>query len=435
VRVILDNGVLTPEEHAALKHEDLTLEKFEKLAAACIAPAKFKCLDTSWLTYYRVNERQAEHFAYKNRVFLAGDAAHVHSPAGGQGMNLGLQDSHNLTWKLALVMHGIAPASILETYEAERKPVADAIIKMTARILEVGLAQGFVRRLIRSIVFTVAPYVIPYLATTTNPVTMLTIRYHENTINQHSKSQASIAQDFQVGQRARDGHLHVIQKQGMDLAEAKDQIVRLHELTVGPGIFHVVVFTSDMLALSSMSPPAAIKGTETTTASTLIKDIEEHLAAWRSKWTYKSSSEIARRSGNGQDIPSPRSSDFTSPLASSGAIPCPLRANKLIMVHVIASDQISAKPNDGNGAHSEVVSDADPLTTKQPGDGKIYLDQEGVLHHKYGIQANKGPGAIVVIRPDSHIGYRVLGASKSAWDDVSQYLDSILIKQSSSQVQ
>ncbi|KAG0252518.1 hypothetical protein BG011_006929 [Mortierella polycephala] len=63
VRVILDNGVLTPKEHAALKSEDLTIENFEKLAAACIAPSKFKCLDTSWLTFYRVNERQAEHFA------------------------------------------------------------------------------------------------------------------------------------------------------------------------------------------------------------------------------------------------------------------------------------------------------------------------------------------------------------------------------------
>ncbi|KAG0252519.1 hypothetical protein BG011_006930 [Mortierella polycephala] len=343
------------------------------------------------------------------------------------GMNLGLQDSHNLTWKLALVMHGIAPASILETYEAERKPVADAIIKMTARLLEVGLAQDFVRRLIRSAIFTIAPYIIPYLTASKNPVTMLTIRYHENAINQHSKSQASIAQDFQVGQRARDGQLHVIRKRGIDLAEVEGQVVRLHELTVGPGIFHIAVFTSDMFAASSEPPPAAIKGTETTTAATLAKDIEEYLAAWRSKWTYKSSNEIARSSGNGQDISPPPSPDFKSPLTSSEAIPYPLRANKLIMVHVIASDKISAKPNDANGTHPEVVSDADPLITKQPGDGKIYLDQQGVLHQKYGIQANKGPGTIVVIRPDSHIGYRVLGASKSAWDDVSQYLDSILI--------
>jgi len=85
IRIILDNGVLTPEEHAAIIPEDLTLDKFESLAAACVAPAKFKCLSTSWLTHYRVNEREAEHFSHKNKIFLAGDAAHVHSPAGGQG--------------------------------------------------------------------------------------------------------------------------------------------------------------------------------------------------------------------------------------------------------------------------------------------------------------------------------------------------------------
>lgn len=89
VRIIIDNGFKTPEEHAALRSEDLTVEQLEELVRGCIAPAKFKSLSCSWLTYYRVNERQAEHFAYKNRIFLAGDAAHVHSPAGGQGTKWG----------------------------------------------------------------------------------------------------------------------------------------------------------------------------------------------------------------------------------------------------------------------------------------------------------------------------------------------------------
>ncbi|KAG0299310.1 hypothetical protein BGZ98_010152, partial [Dissophora globulifera] len=203
IRILLDDGYLSPEEYAALCPEDLTVEKFEKLAAACVAPAKFKCLDCSWLTYYRVNERQAEHFAYKDRIFLAGDASHVHSPAGGQGMNTGLQDSFNLTWKMALVLHGIAPEAILKTYEVERKPVADDIIKLSARALDIGIGQGLLQRTFRKIAFTIAPYILPYIpAGATNPMTMLNIRYHENDINRHSKSQACVNDDYQVGHRA-----------------------------------------------------------------------------------------------------------------------------------------------------------------------------------------------------------------------------------------
>ncbi|KAF9311199.1 hypothetical protein BG006_004609, partial [Podila minutissima] len=76
VRIILDNGVLTPEEHAKLDSKKLTLEMCQKLVDECAAPAKFQLRDPTWLTYYRVNERLAEQFAFKNRIFLAGDAAH-----------------------------------------------------------------------------------------------------------------------------------------------------------------------------------------------------------------------------------------------------------------------------------------------------------------------------------------------------------------------
>ena len=88
VRIILDNGVLTPEEHAKLDSKKLTLEMCQKLVDECAAPTKFQLRDPTWLTYYRVNERLAEQFAFKNRIFLAGDAAHVHSPDGGQGKAL-----------------------------------------------------------------------------------------------------------------------------------------------------------------------------------------------------------------------------------------------------------------------------------------------------------------------------------------------------------
>ena len=79
--------------------------------------------DATWLSTYRVNVRMAERFR-DGRVFLAGDAAHVHSIAGGLGMNTGIQDAYNLAWKLALVLDGTAAPTLLDSYEAERLPIA-----------------------------------------------------------------------------------------------------------------------------------------------------------------------------------------------------------------------------------------------------------------------------------------------------------------------
>ena len=77
----------------------------------------------SWFSTYRIHHRAAERFRDR-RCFLLGDAAHVHSPMGAQGMNTGLQDAYNLAWKLALVIKGRADAALLDTYEQERMPVA-----------------------------------------------------------------------------------------------------------------------------------------------------------------------------------------------------------------------------------------------------------------------------------------------------------------------
>ncbi|WP_163512580.1 FAD-dependent oxidoreductase [Fodinicola acaciae] len=80
-----------------------------------------------WASIFRVQERLVDHYRF-GRVFLAGDAAHLHSPTGGQGMNTGIGDAENLAWKLALVESGRAAQSLLDTYEAERRPVAQAVL-------------------------------------------------------------------------------------------------------------------------------------------------------------------------------------------------------------------------------------------------------------------------------------------------------------------
>jgi 2-polyprenyl-6-methoxyphenol hydroxylase-like FAD-dependent oxidoreductase len=86
----------------------------------------------SWFSTYRIHHRRAERFR-RGRCFLLGDAAHIHSPVGAQGMNTGLQDAWNLAWKLAFVLQGKAGPAILDTYEAERLPVAKRLLRTTDR--------------------------------------------------------------------------------------------------------------------------------------------------------------------------------------------------------------------------------------------------------------------------------------------------------------
>jgi 2-polyprenyl-6-methoxyphenol hydroxylase-like FAD-dependent oxidoreductase len=94
--------------------------------------------DARWLSRFHSDERQAPRYRV-GRVFLAGDAAHVHSPAGGQGMNTGLQDAANLGWKLAAAVHGWAPPGLLDTYQAERHPVGRTVLRMSGGLLRVGM--------------------------------------------------------------------------------------------------------------------------------------------------------------------------------------------------------------------------------------------------------------------------------------------------------
>jgi hypothetical protein len=85
-------------------------------------------------------------------VFLAGDAAHVHSPAGGQGMNTGLQDAANLGWKLAAAVHGWAPDDLLDTYESERHPVGRLVLRSSGTIIRMAMVRTRAGRLARNVV-------------------------------------------------------------------------------------------------------------------------------------------------------------------------------------------------------------------------------------------------------------------------------------------
>jgi 2-polyprenyl-6-methoxyphenol hydroxylase-like FAD-dependent oxidoreductase len=103
----------------------------------------------SWFSTYRIHHRRAERFRDR-RCFLLGDAAHIHSPVGAQGMNTGLQDAYNLGWKLALVVSGKADAALLDSYAAERIPVARRLLSTTDKAFSVVVSDARLAGLLRT---------------------------------------------------------------------------------------------------------------------------------------------------------------------------------------------------------------------------------------------------------------------------------------------
>jgi 2-polyprenyl-6-methoxyphenol hydroxylase-like FAD-dependent oxidoreductase len=104
--------------------------------------------DPRWTAVFRIHRREATRFR-QDRVFLLGDAAHIHSPLGGQGMNMGIQDAFNLAWKLGLVIKNAGNPQLLDSCEAERKPVDEAVIRQTDRGTRLISLHGQVTRFIR----------------------------------------------------------------------------------------------------------------------------------------------------------------------------------------------------------------------------------------------------------------------------------------------
>ncbi|WP_234363174.1 FAD-dependent monooxygenase [Streptomyces formicae] len=119
--------------------EPLDIEEVKEIVRAALGQ-DFGMHDARWMSRFHSDERQAP--AYRvGRVFLAGDAAHVHSPAGGQGMNTGLQDAANLSWKLIAAVNGRAPQGLLDSYQSERHPVGKMVLRTSGGLVRLAMAK------------------------------------------------------------------------------------------------------------------------------------------------------------------------------------------------------------------------------------------------------------------------------------------------------
>jgi 2-polyprenyl-6-methoxyphenol hydroxylase-like FAD-dependent oxidoreductase len=130
--------------------------RFEDVSGRAIENLKLQVNKVNWFSTYHVHHRVAAHFG-GGRAFLVGDAAHIHSPVGGQGMNTGIGDAINLAWKLAAVLAGRAPESLLATYEVERMAFARRLVATTDRAFSFVTAAGPFAAWVRT---RVAPLVI-----------------------------------------------------------------------------------------------------------------------------------------------------------------------------------------------------------------------------------------------------------------------------------
>ncbi|MEQ4721024.1 FAD-dependent monooxygenase [Nonomuraea sp. B19D2] len=132
--------------HSVPDDAPLTLDEVRDVARRALG-TDFGMHDARWLSRFHSDERQVPHYRV-GRVFLAGDAAHVHSPAGGQGMNTGIQDAANLAWKLAAVLRG-APDALLDTYHTERHPVGRSVLRSSGAIIRAAMIESAAGRAVR----------------------------------------------------------------------------------------------------------------------------------------------------------------------------------------------------------------------------------------------------------------------------------------------
>lgn len=141
-----------------------------------------------WFSVYKVHTRHVEKFS-EGRCFLAGDSAHIHTPAGGQGMNTGIQDAYNLAWKLALVLNENANTHILDTYNQERLANAKHLLKTTDRMFNLMAGGDWLLNAIRTTIFPPLAHVIMGMDIVKKQfvpmITQISINYRDSELSEH----------------------------------------------------------------------------------------------------------------------------------------------------------------------------------------------------------------------------------------------------------
>ncbi len=234
-RVIADVGDAGAGAGAGAQPEP-TLDEIQALLDAR-GPKGLRAHDPFWLARFHINERKVEAYG-RGRVFLAGDAAHVHSPAGGQGMNTGMQDAFNLAWKLSSVWHGLASERLLESYSPERSAIGSQVLRNATQMTHVAIMRNPILQQIRNAAAGVAGHIPALRQRLVDQLTELDLNYEKGPLTGSAHGASSQPAD---GHRAPDTLL---------LPAVEGPPTRLHEL----------LRSGRFVALAVGAPPLPVPG-------------------------------------------------------------------------------------------------------------------------------------------------------------------------------
>jgi 2-polyprenyl-6-methoxyphenol hydroxylase-like FAD-dependent oxidoreductase len=232
-------------------------------------PSGLRAHDPIWLSGFRINERKVKDYR-RGRVFLSGDAAHVHSPAGGQGMNTGMQDAFNLAWKLAMVWQGQASPDLLDSYSPERSAIGDQVLRSAGNMTRVALLRNPILRELRNLAAGGLGHIPALQQRMVDQLSEVDLHYHDSPLTQ---TPHGAARHPAGGERAPDltllsgARLHQLLAGGkfvvlsveaaqMSLPETLQSLAIATEVSVAPGYDagHVYLVRPDAyVALSTKS--------------------------------------------------------------------------------------------------------------------------------------------------------------------------------------
>lgn len=212
-RIIADYGSGGDSEHKTFSLEQVQTLLEER------GPAGLKASDAVWTSYFTINERKVKDYSFGN-VYLAGDAAHVHSPAGGQGMNTGMQDAFNLAWKLSLVWHGKALPCLLDTYSVERSAIGKQVLAAAGNLTRITMLKNPILTELRRIGSIALSHVPALRQRFVNQLAETNLHYEDTPLNARPRGASHRPG---AGERARNLPLDV----------GKGDAVDLHQLLAG----------------------------------------------------------------------------------------------------------------------------------------------------------------------------------------------------------
>ncbi|PLC49123.1 monooxygenase [Pollutimonas subterranea] len=215
-------------------------------------PTRLSAHDPVWTSRFRINERKVNDYRH-GRIFLCGDAAHIHSPAGGQGMNTGMQDVINLAWKLAMVWHGRASSELLESYSPERSAIGEQVLRNAGTMTKVAIVRNPILQEIRNLAVGALGRISALRQILVDQLTEVDLHYHHSPL---TRMLPSASPKPAPGERAPD----------LPVNHTDSGATRLHEV-LADGKFALLSVSAPTIKL-----PDALKAIATTTGTVATDD-------------------------------------------------------------------------------------------------------------------------------------------------------------------